>query len=199
MSIVSPWLEVASVLVEIVAHLTQIAKAPGEVLKSRPLIRPEELVKLRMHLADLNEVTRDLARETHAGDLSPAYHQLREQWLYLFAPAHTVLHNLDPTALATLGIYSPCLADLLQRTLDVTENTLSEALRAEREEISYDTDSHLCTLCLQMVRTWSTSKTMAGGLAELATALADTIVSLDHFVKTNWTISDLSTIGRTAE
>ena len=86
MSIASPWLEVASVLVEILAHLTEIAKAPGEVLKSKPLIRPAELVRLRMHLSELNTVTRELARETHAGELSPRYHELREQWLQLFAP-----------------------------------------------------------------------------------------------------------------
>jgi hypothetical protein len=195
MSIVSPWLEVASVLVEILAHLTDIAKAPGEVLKSKPLIRPEELVRLRMHLFELSEVTQELARETHAGELSARYHELRDEWLHLFAPAHTVLHNVDPTALATLGIYAPCLASLLERTLHVTESALAEALKAEQEEISYDTNSHLCTLCLQMVRTWSTSKTMAGGLTELSTALSDTIVSLDQFVKSHWSVSQLSAIG----
>jgi hypothetical protein len=196
MSIASPWLEVASVLVEILAHLTEIAKAPGEVLKSKPLIRPAELVRLRMHLSELNTVTCELARETHAGDLSPRYHELRDQWLHLFAPAHTVLHNVDPTALATLGIYSPTLANLLQQTLRITQGTLASALKAEQEEISYDTDSHLCTLCLQMVRTWSTSKTIAGGLIELSTALSDTIVGLDQLVKSNWSASQLSAIGQ---
>jgi hypothetical protein len=195
MSIVSPWLDVAAVVVEILAHLTEIAKAPSEVLKSKPLIRPEELVRLRMHLAELSHVTHALADETHAGDLAPNYRELRDRWLHLFAPAHTVLHNLDPTALATLGIYSPCLATLLARTLHVTETTLTEALAAEQEEISYDTNSHLCTLCLQMVRAWSKSNTMAGGLTELAGALAETLVGLDQFIKSNWNVNQLSAIA----
>jgi hypothetical protein len=85
---------------------------------------------------------------------------------------------------------------LLQTTLRITQGTLASALEKEREEISYDTDSHLCTLCLQMVRNWSTSKTIAGGLMELSTALSDTIVGLDQFVRSNWSASQLSAIGQ---
>jgi hypothetical protein len=102
MSIVSPWLDVAALVVEILAHLTEIAKAPREVLKSKPLIRPEEL---------------------------------------------------------------------------------------------HDTNSHLCTLCLQMVRAWSKSNTMAGGLTELAGALAETLVGLDQFIKSNWNVNQLGAIA----
>src|SRR5262245_35701308 len=150
MAILSPWLEVAAPLVELIAHLTDIATGVKDLRSLKPLIRPDQLVILRMHMAELAEVTRELAHETHTGELSPRYPQLRERWLRVFAPLHTVLHAVDPTALATVGIYSPRLSMLLETTLRVTERTLNEALKAEREEISYDTDSHLCTLCLQL-------------------------------------------------
>jgi hypothetical protein len=195
MSIDSPWLSVASVLVEILAHLTDIRKTSGELLKSRPLIQPVELIRLRRHLSELNDVTQELATETHAGELSPRYHELRNKWLQLFAPAHTVLHNIDPTALTTLEIYSPGLAVLLERRLLVTEGALAEALKAEQQEISYDSDSHLCTLCLQMVRNWSKAQTIAGGLAELNTELSATIVCLDQFVKSNWSASEVAAMS----
>jgi len=195
MFIDSPWLNVASVLVEILAHLTEIKKTSGELLKSKPLIRPLELIRLRMHLSELNDVTRELATETHSGELSPRYHELRNKWLQLFAPAHTVLHNIDPTALAPLKIYSPGLADLLERRLRVTEGALADALKAEQQEISYDTDSHLCTLCLQMVRSWSKAHTMAGGLSELTMELSATIVCLDQFVKSNWSASEVAAMS----
>jgi len=156
------------------------------------LINPRELINLRGHFAKLREVTDDLAGETQPGTLSPRYHDVRQEWLQLFAPSHSVLHNIDPTTLSTIPIYSPKLAQLLEMSLHVSQQTLAEALKAEREEIVYDTNSHLCTLCLQMVRTWSDVKTMVGGLKELSTALSDTINGLDIFIKTHWSVKELS-------
>jgi hypothetical protein len=87
------------------------------------------------------------------------------------------------------------LAVLLERRLLVTEGALAEALKAEQQEISYDSDSHLCTLCLQMVRNWSKAQTIAGGLAELNTELSATIVCLDQFVKSNWSASEVAAMS----
>jgi hypothetical protein len=140
----------------------------------------------------LKQVTEALANETHRGDLSPCYHSLRESWLESFAPAQTVLHNFDPAALSALDIYSEKLGILLGEELKVTEKSLAKALAAEQTELTYDTDSHLCTLCLQIVRNWSDSKTIAGGLNELAIALQETVSKLDSFIGATWTVKELT-------
>ena len=139
-----------------------------------------------MHFEGLREATDALARETHGGKLSDCYHRLRKIWLEAFAPAQTVLHNLDPMTLSALDIYSRKLGLLLTQELKVTEQSLAQALEAEQAEIVYDSESHLCTLCLQIVRNWSDAKTIAGGLGELAAELQDTVGKLDFFIGNTW-------------
>ena len=206
--IVSPWLGVASVLTEILSYATPILSkaagkglegAAGEAGKSlvnrlfqKRSLSPKTLVQLHTHFAALQLVTTALAAETHAGELSEKYHQLRSDWLARYAPAHVVLHNLDPDTLSSIGIYSRKLSSLLGQPLTVSEQTLSKALDAELTEIRYETSAHLCTLCLQLVRNWSDAKTMAGGLNELSVTLTDTLNGLDCFIKSNWTFKELN-------
>jgi hypothetical protein len=89
-------------------------------------------------------------------------------------------------------MYSKPFGMLLGNELKVTERALKEALAAEQKEINYDTESHLCTLCLQIVRVWSEDKTLAGGLSELAIALDETTVKLERFITSNWNVKELA-------
>jgi hypothetical protein len=75
--------------------------------------------------------------------------------------------------------------------LKVTAETLSAALKAEKEEINYDTESHLCTLYLQIVRRWSEAGTMVGGLTELGSELDGTMTKLGTFVACNWPLDQI--------
>ena len=137
-------------------------------------------------IAALKEATEELAEETHGGELSERYGQLRCTWLNLFSPTLAVLHNLDPITITELNIYSKRFGALLGNELKVTRQTLSAALVGEREEINYDTESHLCTLCLQVVRKWSEVGTMVGGLSELSVELDRTMDNLGTFIACNW-------------
>jgi hypothetical protein len=194
----SLWLPVARFLTEILAHASQliVTKAIDRVFREHKALDPIPLLKLRAHFSALKDATDALAKETHAGALSECYAGLRAAWLERFAPAQTVLHNFDPLTISTLGIYSPRLAALLSQPLLVSEKTLTEALRAEQTELSYDTDSHLCTLCLQMVRTWSSKNTIVGGLNDLSGTLTDTIANLDSFIKSNWAPKELARLAQ---
>jgi hypothetical protein len=189
----SAWLPIARFLTELLAHASKltITKLIDRRFDPRAL-PPKPLLDLRAHFAALKEVTEALAKETHSGALSDCYHSLRATWLEMFAPAQTVLHNFDPTTLSTLDIYSEKMGMLLGKELKVTERTLTAALEAERIELAYDTESHLCTLCLQIVRNWSDAKTIGGGLGELANTLQDTIAKLDTFISTTWTVKELT-------
>lgn len=183
----SLWLGVASFLTDLLSHASKlvITKAGGRLFDPR-VLPPKPIITLRMHFFGLKEATEALARETHGGKLSDCYARLRKIWLEAFAPAQTVLHNMDPMALAALDIYSRKLGLLLAQELKVTEQSLALALEAEQTEIVYDSESHLCTLCLQIVRNWSDAKTIAGGLGELAEELQDTIAKLDLFIGSTW-------------
>jgi len=163
----------------------------GDRLFDPRVLAPKPLIELRAHFAALKDATDALARETHGGKLSDCYHRLRSTWFEAFAPAQTVLHNFDPLALSALDIFSKKYGLLLGQELKVTERTLTEALAAEQTELDYDTESHLCTLCLQIVRNWSDAKTIAGGLSELAVALQDTVSQLDVFISATWQVKDL--------
>jgi hypothetical protein len=177
--IVSPWFPIASFLAELLTHASKaIITKVVDVRSNRHLLEPKPLLQLRMHLAELRDVTDKLATETEKVPLSQCYAQLRAQWLELFAPAQTVLHNFDPMTLTALNVYSPDLASLLNRGIFVSEKALSAALIAEQTEIKYDGEAHLCTLCLQVVKDWSSSTTMAGGLNHLTITLDDTLKSL---------------------
>jgi hypothetical protein len=199
--IISPFVPIAVTLVELIAHAGKmIAKksieegtAKGittifEVIdrRHRHLISRESLIALQTHFAALKDATEELANETHGGDLSERYGQLRCTWLNLFSPTLAVLHNLDPTTITELNIYSKKFGALLGNELKVTQQTLSAALVGEREEINYDTESHLCTLCLQVVRKWSEAGTMVGGLSELSVELDRTMDNLGTFIACNW-------------
>jgi hypothetical protein len=188
----SSWLPIASFLTELLSHASKLAitKAGTRLFDPR-LLPPKPLIDLRAHFAALKDATEALAKETHGGKLSDCYHRLREAWFEVFAPAQTVLHNFDPAALSALDIFSRKYGLLLGHELKVTERTLNEALAAEQSEIDYDTESHLCTLCLQIVRTWSDAKTIAGGLGELSLALQDTVAKLDTFISATWEVKDL--------
>jgi hypothetical protein len=205
--IVSPWLPIASILTEILAHakdlpLKKITENLGseglkhiaERWKKDPrIVAPSFLLELKMHLSELKEATDALAKETHGGPLSRCYAERRADWFELYTPTHTVLHNLDPIKPAALGVYSKRLSELLKRELVVSESRLADALRAERKEIDYDTDSHLCTLCLFVVTEWSISQTMVRALNELSVALADTIELLDGCIRSTWSLNELTT------
>lgn len=189
----SLWLPIATFLTALLSHASKLMITnTGERLFDPRVLPPKPLLNLRAHFAALKDVTEALAKETHSGTLSDCYQNLRKVWLEMYAPAHTVLHNFDPTALSTLDIYSGRLGMLLGREIRVTEQALTDALAAERTELNYSTDSYLCTLCLQIVRNWSDAKTISGGLNELATALQDTIAHLDTFISTTWTVKDLT-------
>jgi len=113
-AIPSSWLPIAKFMSEMLAHATKIAIAKQldvafPARRPTHILDPQPLLQLRTHFSALKDATNDLARETHAGALSQSYRQLRERWLELFAPALTVLHNLDPMTLSALGIYSPPL------------------------------------------------------------------------------------------
>src|ERR1017187_2792579 len=147
----SLWLPIARLLTELLAHASKLAiTKTGDRLFDPRVLAPKPLIDLRAHFVALKDATEALAKETHSGKLSDCYRGLRSTWLATFAPAQTVLHNLDPTRLSALDIYSEKYGLLLGRELKVTEHTLAEALAAEQAEITYDTDSHLCTLCLQI-------------------------------------------------
>jgi hypothetical protein len=188
----SLWLPIASVLTELLSHASKlmITKAGDRVFDPR-IVKPKPLLDLRAHFAALKDATDALYRETHSGKLSDCYHRLRSAWLDAFAPAQTVLHNFDPATLSALDIFSRKYGLLLAQELKVTERTLTDALAAEQTEIDYDTESHLCTLCLQIVRNWSDSKTIAGGLNELSEALQDTVAQLDMFISSTWKVTEL--------
>ena len=189
----SLWVPVASFLAELPVSREQDDDYIGweETLRSSAITSktaPGSAGPLRR----IKRRTEQLAKETHSGELTDYYHKLRKLWLESFAPALTVLHNFDPTRLSTLDIYSEKLGLLLGKELKVTEKTLADALAAEQIEITYDTDSHLCTLCLQIVRNWSDAKTIVGGLNELALSLNDTVAKLDIFISATWAVKDLT-------
>jgi len=188
----SLWFPIANFLAELLSHASKIAitKAGERVFDAR-ILPPKPLLDLRAHFAALKEVTEALAKETHSGVLSVCYRNLRCSWLETFAPAQTVLHNFDPMTLSTLDIYSNKFGLLLGHELRVTERTLADALTAERTELAYDHESHLCTLCLQIVRNWSDAKTIAGGLNELAVELQGTVAKLDIFISNTWSVTEL--------
>jgi hypothetical protein len=193
-SIPSPWLPIAAFLTELVAHASKllITKKLDQIFEGRVMPGPNQLLRLRAHFDALKTSTDALAEETHGGALSSSYSRLREKWVERFAPAQTVLHNFDPTALSSLGVYAPELADLLKNELVVSEQGLIKALESELREIQYDSESHLCTLCLHLVRTWSNKKTIAEGLHVLSEALTKTLVCLDSFITTNWTVKEVA-------
>jgi hypothetical protein len=185
--ITSEWLPIGTFLTELLTHASkEVATHIIDVRANKHIFEPVPLLQLRAHLDELQQVTGELAVETSKSTLSECYSQLRARWLALFAPAQTVLHNFDPIALSALKVYSPELASLLTRGIFVSEKSLSDALIAERAEIYYDDQAHLCTLCLQIVKEWSGSPTIIGGLDKLSVALKDTLESLDVFIKTNW-------------
>jgi hypothetical protein len=137
-------------------------------------------------MTDLKQATDALAKETHSGVLSNSYHDLRERWVTLFAPMHTVLHNFDPMFLAKVQVYAPRLAELLTVEMTVNLDSLNRALEAEQNELSYSDESFICTLCLQIVRNWSDAQTIAGGLTELSVVLGETITAIDKFLTVTW-------------
>jgi hypothetical protein len=104
---------------------------------------------------------------------------------------HAILHNFDPLLLSKLQIFSPRLGQLLTIEMTVTVDSLNRALVAEHTELNYSDESYLCTLCLQIVREWSVSQTIAGGLAELTVALGETIGALSDFIRNTWSAKEL--------